>query len=84
MDHRIQKALNNLTSEWREFAYGTGLNVNIVENIDRDNRSDEFKLKSFLGELIKSNPSNFMTLVEKSLTVIGNLDILNKIQLIRK
>ena len=84
MDNRVKNVLIDLAREWKEFAHATCLSVHIVEYIDLDDKSDELKLVSFLEELIKSNPSNYMILIEKALTVIGKLDILNEIKLLCK
>ena len=84
MDNRVKNVLINLASEWKEFAQATCLSVYIVGYIDLDDKSDELKLESFLEELIKRNPSNYMNLIETALTVIGKLDILNEIKLLRK
>ena len=84
MDNRVKNVLINLASEWKMFAQATCLSVHIIGYIDLDDKSDELKLESFLEELIKRNPSNYMILIEKALTVIGKLDILNEIKLLRK
>ena len=84
MDNRVKNVLINLASEWKMFAQATCLSVHIIGYIDLDDKSDELKLESFLEELIKRNPSNYMILIEKALTVIGKLDILNEIKLLSK
>ena len=84
MDNRVKNVLFNLASEWKKFAQATCLSNHIISYIDLDDKSDELKLESFLEELIKRNPSNYMILIEKALIVIGKLDILNEIKLLRK
>ena len=84
MYNRVKNVLINLASEWKKFAQATSLSDHIIGYIDFDDKSDELKLESFLEELIKRNPSNYMILIEKALTVIGKLDILNEIKLLRK
>ena len=84
MDDELKNVLYKLKPEWKSFARAAGFSANIVDYIDFDDKSDELKLESILKTLVKKNPSNYLAYIERSLKIIGNLDVLNEVKLLRK
>ena len=85
MEPRIKCVLvDNIASEWKRFANYAGFTKAAVDYIDLDKNSDQLKIDEVLKLLDLRNPSDFIFKVEKSLTLMGKIDILNEIQTIRK
>ncbi|XP_065673209.1 uncharacterized protein LOC105849176 isoform X3 [Hydra vulgaris] len=81
MDPKIKSILiDNMSSGWKKFAYGTGINPVIIDYVDLDEGTNEDKMETFLSELIKRNSSNFFPLIEKSLKELGCIGVLKEIQ----
>ncbi|XP_047146508.1 NACHT, LRR and PYD domains-containing protein 4E isoform X1 [Hydra vulgaris] len=80
MDPKLKFILiENLSPEWKKFAYGTGINSAVVDYVDLDDRSYQDKLETFLNELVKRNATNFVSMIEKSLKDLGNMRVLNEV-----
>ncbi|XP_012564958.3 uncharacterized protein LOC105849176 isoform X1 [Hydra vulgaris] len=81
MDPKIKSILiDNMSSEWKKFAHGTGINPVIIDYVDLDEGTSEEKMETFLSELIKRYSSNFFPMVEKSLKELGSIRVLKEIQ----
>ena len=85
MDPRIKYILvDNISSEWKRFARHAVFDKLDIDHINLDKYSDQHKMKKLLKMLVLRNPSDFMSVVEKSLTLMSKTDILNEIQMYRK
>ena len=85
MDPRIKCFLvANLSSEWKRFACDSGFDKAVIDSIDFDKHNDEIKMDELLQKLVLENPSDFMSVIEKSLTQMGRTDVLNEMQMFRK
>ncbi|XP_065674559.1 uncharacterized protein LOC105847411 [Hydra vulgaris] len=81
MDSKLVSILvNNLYTEWKIFAYGTGMNLHIIEYIDLGEGNDQTKMQKFLTELVDRNANNYIALVEKSLNDLEKIHVLNEIK----
>ena len=85
MDTKIKCILiYNISSEWKSFAHGAVFDKDVIDYIDLDKRSDQFKMDELLEMLVIRNPSNYISDIEKSLLLMGKKDVLNEIQSVRK
>ena len=85
MDPRIKCFLvDNLSSEWKRFARDSVFDKAVIDSIDFDKHNDETKMDELLQKLVLRNPSDFMSVIEKSLTQMGKTDVLNEMQMFRK
>ena len=85
MDPEIKCILvDNIASEWKKFARSAVFADTAIDCIDLDKHSDQLKMDELLKLLVLRNNFNFMSVVEKSLMLMGKTDILKKIQKIRK
>ena len=73
--------VNSIASEWKIFARGTGVNPASINSIDLNIQGDQLKIEEFLGELVKQNSSNFMTVIKNSLFMMGREDVWKEIQI---
>ena len=76
--------VENIAYEWKRFANDAGFTKTPVNYIDLDKNNDQLKMHEVLKLLNLRNPSYFINHIEKSLTLMGKIDILNEIQTIRK
>ena len=85
MDPRIKCILiENLASEWKRFALDANFSKAVIDYVDLDKHCDQLKMDKLLGKLVLQNPSDFLLVVENSLTLMGKTDILNEIKMLGK
>ncbi|XP_065673330.1 uncharacterized protein LOC105844098 isoform X2 [Hydra vulgaris] len=81
MDPKLKTILSeNLSSEWKEFAMHTGINVAVVNYHDLDKVSEKVKMENLCNDLVKKHENNYMAMIEKSLRELDQMDVLNEIQ----
>ena len=85
MDPKIKCILlDSISPEWKRFARNIVFDKAVIDYIDLEKHSDQLKMEDLLKKLVLRNPSDFMSVIEKSLTLMGRADILNQIQKSRK
>ena len=85
MDPRVKYILvDNIASEWKRLAHDAALDKAVIDSINLDKHSDKQKMEKLLEKLVLRNPSDFMSMIEKSLALMGKTEILSEIKMFRK
>ena len=74
--------LERASSDWKRFAtYASLYEVNcIIENIDRENNSDQMKMTALLEKLYDINPLQFKELIKSTLIAMKRFCVLSALE----